>query len=122
MTQVIRETRTVEQGEKIASTNAEQSTTIAARVVYLISGVINFLLLVRFVFSLLGANTSNAIADFVYSVTEPLLSPFFGLFNYKANYGTVRFEFETLIAIAFYSLAAWLIVKIITIGDRTATE
>ncbi len=121
MTQVLRETRTVERGDTQVEP-AVPANDVAVRIVYLIVGIINTLLGIRFVFVLLGANSSNGIANFVYSVTQPLLAPFFGLFNYKAVYGTVRFEFETLVAMAFYSLIAWIIARVLTLNSNHPVE
>lgn len=86
------------------------------RLVYTIAGLINGLLAIRFVFSLLGANPQNSIADFIYTITDPLVSPFRGLFNVTNQLGTARFEVETLIAIIFYSLIAWVIVRLLGVG------
>lgn len=97
---------------------ADHTTNVAARAVNIIAAIIIGFLGLRFVLMLLGANQGNALVDFVYSVSYPFAAPFFGIFNYQVQYGAVRFEFETLVAMAFYALVAWLIVRIITIGNR----
>lgn len=122
MAQVLKETRYVERGSTQVDEDGEKSMTVFARAVYLVSGIINALLAVRFLLALLGANPTNAFADFIYSVTKPLVAPFFGLFNYQTVYGEVRFEFETLIAIAVYSLIAWGIVRMATINSDKPVE
>lgn len=94
--------------------------TVAARVVWLIAGVIMGLLAIRFLLSLLGANRNNGFADLVYGLSYPFAAPFFGLFGYDVSYGRSRFEGETLVAIAVYALLAWLIAKAVTIRSRTA--
>ena len=91
----------------------------AARIVSLIGSVIVSLLALRFILSLLGANRANAFASFVYSVTHPFVAPFFGLFNYQEQIGVVRFEFETLVAMAFWAFVTWLIVRAIAIGTHS---
>ncbi len=95
-----------------------RGTNLVARVVFLIGGIIVTLLGLRFILSLLGANQGNAFADFVYNASHPFVAPFFGLFNYQPQFGMVRFEFETLIAIVFWSFATWVIIRLINIGDR----
>ncbi len=97
---------------------ADHNTNVAARVVYTIGSVIIALLGIRFVLMLLGANQGNALVNFVYTLSLPFTAPFFGMFNYQQQFGVVRFEFETLIAMAFYALATWLIVRLITIRNR----
>lgn len=93
-------------------------TTIAARIVWLIAGVIMSLLAFRFVLALLGANRENAFADMVFTLSYPFAAPFFGLFGYTASYGASRFEFETLVAIGVYALIAALVSRLLTIRNR----
>lgn len=87
------------------------------RVIYIIGGLIVTILSLRFVFSLLGANRGNAIADFVYDTSRPFLEPFFGLFNYQPQFGVVRFEFETLIAIIIYGAVFALLARLFAPSD-----
>lgn len=91
---------------------------VAERFIWLIAGIIMGLLALRFLLRLLGANPNNGFADFIYSVSHPFAVPFFGLFNYDADLGAGRFEFETLIAILIYALAAWVLAKLVTLGKR----
>lgn len=92
---------------------------IAARIVYLLGGIITTLLGLRFVLSLLGANRGNDFANFIYTASHPFVAPFFGLFNYQEQFGVVRFEFETLIAMLFWGFVTWLIVQLIMLpGER----
>lgn len=92
---------------------------IAARIIWFIASVILVLLAFRFVFSLLGANRNNAVADFVYSVTYPLVAPFFTLFNYNPTYnGISKFETYTLVAMVVYLFIAWGLATLVTIASR----
>lgn len=97
----------------------DRGSTLAERVVYLVGSVIISALALRFILSLLGANRENVIADFVYSVSHPFVAPFFGLFNYTPQFGVVRFEFETLVAIVFYAVAMAIIGRLVGLGRRT---
>lgn len=89
------------------------------RVIYVIGGLIVTLLGIRFIFSLLGANRGNVIADFVYDVSRPLLEPFFGMFNYQPQFGVVRFEFETLVAIVVYGVLFTIVARLLMPNDTT---
>jgi uncharacterized protein YggT (Ycf19 family) len=90
-----------------------------SRIVWLIAGVILVLLGFRFILTLLGANTANAIANFVYNTSHPFVAPFFGLFKYNnVTYGVSRFEIYTLVAMLFYIVLAWGIVKLVTLNRR----
>ncbi|MEO6513157.1 MAG: YggT family protein [Candidatus Saccharimonadales bacterium] len=97
---------------------SEHGMTVAARVIYLLGGILIALLAIRFLLSLLGANRGNGFADFIYSASHPFVSPFFGLFNYTEQFGRSRFEFETLIAILVYALVVALLTRLATIGSR----
>lgn len=115
MARVIHDTRYVErEGEAYHSFAGPMS--LAARIVLVISGIINAILALRFVLVLLGANPGNQFAAFIYDLSRPLVAPFFGLFNYSPTYSGFHFEFETLIAMAVYSLIAWGLVQLLTLG------
>ena len=88
---------------------------IASRVVWFIAGIIITLLAFRFVFILLGANSGNGFANFIYTVSHPFASPFFGIFNYQQQYGQAKFELSSLVAIAVYALVAYGITMLLTI-------
>ncbi len=92
---------------------------IAADVVYLIGTIIIASLALRFMLTLFGANRGNVVADFIYSFSQPFVAPFFGLFNYTPQFGVVRFEFETLIAMVFYAVLMAVIARLFTLGRRT---
>lgn len=96
--------------------------TIVARIIAFITSAILAVLAVRFVFVLLGANPSNGIANFVYSISEPLVSPFFSLFNYEFVNGTARFEGFTLVAMLIYALVGYGLARLMTIGRPVREE
>jgi len=109
---------TTNDGEDVSAQRSGQST--AQRIVWFITGVILTLLAFRVVLSLLGANRSNGFADFIYSVSYPFVAPFFGLFNYEAQYGVSRVEIETLVAMFFYVVVAAGIAQLIKIMRKEA--
>jgi hypothetical protein len=92
---------------------------ILSQIVWLVAGIILILLAFRFVLSLLGANTGNSFAQFIYNTSHPFVSPFFGLFNYNnVQYGVSRFEIYTLVAMAVYAAVAWLLAYLFSLGRR----
>src|SRR5471030_933191 len=113
--QKIRET-TTRSGDTLQKTTvvkhpraeAEHQQNIVERAVWFLAGILLVLLAFRFLLSLLGANTSNGFANFIYSASHPFVSPFFSLFCYN-NYtnGVSHFEAFTLVAMLFYLLVAW---------------
>jgi uncharacterized protein YggT (Ycf19 family) len=96
----------------------EHEQVVAARVVWYIAGILLTLLALRFVLALLGANTANTFANFIYTVSHPFVAPFFGLFSYNLRYGVSRFESYTLVAMIVYALVAYGIAKLLTINRR----
>jgi YggT family protein len=87
----------------------------AANTIWTIAGILISLLGIRFVLLLLGANAGNVFVNFIYSLTWPFVSPFFGIFNYRTNYGVSRFEIAALLAMGVYALIAWAIARLVTI-------
>jgi hypothetical protein len=86
--------------------------------IYLLFGILEGLLGIRFVLGLLGANPAAGFAQFIYGITGPFIAPFMGLFGQPRFEGSV-FEFNSLAAILIYALIAWVLVKIVwlTLAD-----
>jgi hypothetical protein len=94
----------------------EHRSNVAERIVWFIAGILLSLLALRFVFALLGANPNNGLANFIYDVTYPFVSPFFNLFSYDVvTAGASRVEFFTIVAMLIYGLVAWGIARLLTI-------
>ena len=87
-------------------------------VIYLLFGILEGLLGIRFILGLLGANPAAGFAQFIYGITGPFIAPFVGLFGQPRFEGSV-FEFNSLVAIVVYALIAWALVKIVwlVMGD-----
>jgi hypothetical protein len=88
------------------------------QLVYWIFGLIEGLILIRFVLKALGANPSAGFAEFIYGMSAPLVAPFVGLFGNPVSQGSVL-ELHSIIALVVYALAAWLIARLvwILVGD-----
>jgi hypothetical protein len=86
---------------------------LAIRVVSYILGVIEVILALRFILALLGANRANDFANFVFSVSQPLVQPFFSLFGYRPHYGASKLEMYTWVAMIVYAIIAWGIISLI---------
>jgi uncharacterized protein YggT (Ycf19 family) len=84
----------------------------AVQAVWFIVGLIDILLIIRFVLKLLAASTSSGFVTFIYNLTEPLIAPFSGIFGTPAANGSVL-EPATLVALVIYSLIGWGIVALI---------
>lgn len=118
--QVVRETTTRETAADDRAVDHGHGQNVLARLIWFIAGIILTLLAFRLIFSLLGANRSNGIADFVYDVSRPLVSPFFGLFDYNAERvgESSVFEVYTAVAMLAYAAIAWGLAYLVTINRR----
>ena len=81
------------------------------RVVYFILGVLEVILLLRFIFRLLGANESSSFVMFLYNLSHIFVGPFNGIFN-DQGLGRSVFEASTIVAMIVYALIAWGIVSL----------
>jgi len=81
------------------------------RAIYLMFGLIEALLAIRFVLKALGANAEAGFAQLLYGVTGPLVAPFSGLFGTTQAASGAVLEVHTLIALVIYALLTWLLVR-----------
>lgn len=82
--------------------------------IYLLVGLLEILLLLRFVLRLFGANTENTFATFIYNLSEPFIAPFSTLFVSPVTSGGASiFDVNVLVAMVVYALlgmlAVWLV-------------
>src|SRR2546426_4777655 len=82
------------------------------QLVWLVFGIVEALIAIRFVLKLLGANPSADFARLVDGVTAPLVAPFVGLFATPRLGGSV-FEPQALVALVVYLLLAWALAKLV---------
>lgn len=79
--------------------------------IYLIFGLLEALLLVRFFLRALAANADAGFAQAVYAITGVLVAPFSGLFGTAQIAGGAALEFSTLIALIVYGVIGWLLAR-----------
>src|SRR5437588_11689639 len=81
-------------------------------ITYFLLGVLEVILLLRFLFRLLGANRDNAFITFLYSLSHIFVVAFSGIFNDQTLGNSSVFETSTLIAMIVYALVTWGIVSL----------
>jgi YggT family protein len=104
----------------VAPAPATNPMNLAKRIVSLLFGIVVVLIVLRIVLLLVVANQSNAIVDFVYTVTEPLVAPFRGILSLDTvtpGGGSV-FDVAALVALIGWALIYALIMAILRLGDR----
>jgi hypothetical protein len=84
----------------------------ASQFIWLIAGIVEALIAIRVFLKLIAANPASAFANLVYSMTDLLLWPFFGLTSTPSANGAVL-EIPSIIAMVVYALAFWVIVKVL---------
>jgi hypothetical protein len=123
-TRVIREERSVVRPEDrpLARTmEAREDYYQLANIVYVIFGLLELLLGLRFVFLLLGANQMSGFVTLVYGLTGPLVAPFEGIFGVP-SLAHATFDAATLVAMLVYAVLCWAIVRLIAAANRTPAE
>jgi hypothetical protein len=85
------------------------------RILYVIGVFIEFLIGLRFVFLLFGANPTSPVVSWVYHWSSPFVAPFAGIFGQSATItgtGSVVsgvFDWTALIALVVYGLVLGLL-------------
>ena len=95
----------------------------AEQAVWLLTGIVTTLLMIRFVFKLLAASTHASFVTFIYNLTQLFVAPFHGIFNTAAD-GNNVFEPESVVAIVIYLLIGWglaSLVRVVTRGSASGS-
>ena len=90
------------------------------QIVWYILGLIEILLLFRFVLKFLGANPSAGFTSFIYGITYVFAAPFLSVFRMSKVAGSI-FEWTTLLAMLVYWVIAYGIIKLLLIGKTVST-
>jgi hypothetical protein len=104
-----KEVRTTHEDTGIKSRNTTFKVT---QVIWLLLGILETALALRFLFKLIGVNPANAFASLLYGFTNLFVAPFASLTGAPAAEGMV-FEFTTLIAMLVYALIFYVLERIV---------
>jgi hypothetical protein len=88
----------------------------ARQIVWLCAGIVNAILALRFIFLAAGAGDSG-FASFIYAAGSALAAPFRGIIGNSTAGNGHPLEWADLVAIAVYTLAAWIVAKIVMIAS-----
>jgi len=88
------------------------------QIVYFVFGIINVLLLLRFIFLALGASEASPFVNFIYGLSHPFVLPFQGIFGEPSFDGSVL-EWASLVGIAIYMLLAYGLARLIELVYAT---
>ncbi len=90
------------------------------QIVWYILGIIEVLLALRFILKLLGANPNAGFSSFIYALSDLFARPFLAVFNMTKVDGSI-FEWTTLLAMLFYWLVAYGIIKLFVMSKAVST-
>jgi len=90
------------------------------QIVWYILGLIEILLLSRFVLKFLDANPEAGFSSFIYGASYIFAAPFLAVFRVTYIGGSI-FEWTTLLAMLAYLIIAWGIVKLFLMGKTVST-
>lgn len=98
----------------VEDVGAERRTQLgkAAQFIWLLAGLLEGLIGLRFLLKLIAANPAAPFAQLVYGITDLFLWPFQGLTATPAANGMVL-EISSLIAMLVYAVLAWMVVKLL---------
>lgn len=99
---------------------------IVVSLISVITGVIETLLVLRFIFRVAGANPSSGFVDFMYAISGPLVAPFAGIFGTPpvARGAVVAsvFEWSTIVALIIYGVIGAFLIRLASAGSRTERQ
>lgn len=82
------------------------------QLIWLLLGLLEGVLALRFIFKLIGVNAANSFASLLYKVTDFFVAPFASLTGAPAA-GSMVLEISTLIAMIIYALIGWVLIRIV---------
>jgi hypothetical protein len=91
------------------------------QIVWYVVGLVETLLIFRFVLMLLGANPDTGFSTITYGITYFLVTPFINVFSVSYVEGSV-FEWTTLLAMLVYYLLGIGIIKLFLLGRSVSTH
>lgn len=116
---VVAERAVVDRGVDTVVTGPSTGT-VLRRVVTLLFGILQVLIVLRIVLLLLAANQDNGIVAFILGATDPFVEPFRGIFQMDAVSGRTEsvFDLGAVVALIGWTLIEALVLAIVGLVDR----
>ena len=90
------------------------------QIIWYLLGLVETILIFRFLLKLLGANASAGFTNFIYTLSRPFIIPFTTVFGTSRLENSV-FEWTTILAMAVYLLVGWGIIKMFSMSKTVST-
>lgn len=95
---------------------------LAKELVSFLVGLMECVLLARFMLKFLGASTQSPIVSWLYSISQPLVNPFILAFPTPSVQGSMVLEFSTLFAIATFAFFGYLVQELLGMIELHSTS
>lgn len=102
-----------EKSLSITTTNHNASVKRVIGFVYLLTGALELLLLIRLILHLISTSPDNAFANFINGLSAPFVSLIAALIQDPPITSASFLEVTTILAMLVYAIAAWLIGRLI---------
>ena len=93
----------------------------ASQIVYTIGGIVEALILIRAILELLAANPDAGFTNLIYTITDPLVAPFQGVFPSPQSHGSVL-DLAAILAIIVYALLTWAVARLFELARRRSAS
>ena len=101
-----------EEERRIAAANQNSAVARIVNIVYFLFGLLELLLALRVILDVLGADMRNGFGNLVWSLSQPFVGLFEGLFR-NPVIGNGVLELTTIIGMVAYAILAWIIARLI---------
>ena len=93
------------------------------RLVWLVFGLLQALIVLRIILLLLNANEANDLVSFIVGVTDPFVEPFRGIFRLDQIHGASGsvLDVAAIVALIAWTLVEALVLGIVSLADRRTT-
>jgi YggT family protein len=107
--------------ERVVTTTSPIDT--IRRIVWLLFGVLQALIVLRIILLLLNANEGNDIVSFIVGVTDPFVEPFRDMFRLNQVSGASGsvLDVAAIVALIAWTLIEALVLGVVSLADRRST-
>ena len=114
---------TVRTTDRAYVTAGPSGATTAARIVTFGFGILQALLILRIILLLLVANPGNGLVDAIFSITQPFVDPFIGMFSLdRVTAGDSVLDVAAMVALIAWTLVEMLVLAALRIFQPRRAE
>lgn len=92
-----------------------------SQVVWYLLGLVEVILMIRFILELIGANQFAGFTRFIQAISFPFAGPFVNVVG-SSRFGQGVFDWSLLLAALVYALVAWGLVKLLVMSKPVSDQ